>query len=253
MSDLQGKKILVIDDDPDLLQLMARLFARTEAQVYTDFSGQEGLRQFYAHQPDLVLLDVMMPELDGWSVCQRIRQVSNVPLIILSALVRDKDVVRGLDCGADDYVSKPFSPNVLLARARTALRRGTSPHTESLAYADDHLTIDGDKRRVLVCGEPIRLSATEYRLLAFLLQHAGQVLTFQKILGNVWGEGCQDCIEYVHVYICHLRQKLERDPKQPKYLLSERGVGYRFEKQASCPKQPSGVNIAFTGCKLELE
>lgn len=227
------KKILIVDDDFHIRQLVERAFTREGMQVYQASNGLEGLRQFYRQRPDLVILDIMMPEADGWETCRQIRQLSDVPILMLTALDQDEDIIRGLDYGADDFLSKPFSTNVLLARARAVLRRAAlSPEEEKpLAYDDNHLTIDLEAHRVLVRRKPIKLTRTEYRLLTYLLQHAGRVRTSQQILENVWGWEYQDSIDYVHVYISHLRRKIEEDPKNPKYLLTEHRVGYRFEKQ----------------------
>jgi two-component system KDP operon response regulator KdpE len=235
MSEIQGKRILVVDDDVDLLELLTMVLSRAKARVYTAPEGREGLRKFYAHQPDLVILDLMLPDLHGREVCRQIRQLSAVPIIILTVLTGEEETILGLDCGADDYVTKPFSVDVLLARVRAALRREVMSATTAwlLVYSDDYLTIDLNRRRVLVEGEPVKLSATEYRLLAFLLQNAGRVLSIGQILQQVWGPGCAGRVEYVHTYIWNLRQKLEQDPRQPRYLLSEHGVGYCFEKQGA--------------------
>lgn len=235
MSDLLDKRVLIIDDDPDMSELVAFFLSQAGAEIYTAAGGPEGLRQFFAHRPDLVILDIMMPEMDGWEVCQRIRQVSDVPLILLTALARNPEIVKGLKCGADDYLPKPFSPDVLLARAQAVLRRAHhySAQEKSVTYNDGHLAVDLIKRRVRVRGEPVKLSATECRLLTYLFRHAGRVLTFEQILAQVWGKACQDNPEYVHVYVSRLRQKLEPEPKQPIYFLTEHGIGYRFEKHAT--------------------
>lgn len=234
---IEGKRILVIDDEAVLLKLVEETFTRLGAQVFTSTDGQEGLRQFYAHRPDLIILDLMMPHVNGWEVCRQIRQISNVPLILLTAVNRDADIVRGLQYGADDYITKPFSPAVLIARAQAALRRSPPGTAENPAgyYSDGYLTIDLEKRRVLVNGKPVRLSRTEYKLLAYLLKNANRVLTFQQILAHVWGEEYHGSTDYVHVYISHLRRKLETDPANPIYIRTEHGVGYRFEK-ASLPR-----------------
>jgi two-component system KDP operon response regulator KdpE len=233
--DMEEKRILVIDDDPETLQLVRVILSRAGATVYEATNGPGGLRLLYDHRPHLVILDVMMPYLDGWDMCSRIQQISNTPIIFLTALGGENYVVRGLDCGAVDYVTKPFFPKVLVARARAALRQAVRPSAgeELAAYADDRLTFNLDRRQLLVHGELVRLSATEYRLLAYLVRNAGRVLTFRQILENVWGWEYHDHVEYVHVYVSRLRQKLEEDPKRPAYILSERGVGYRFEEQAS--------------------
>jgi two-component system KDP operon response regulator KdpE len=229
--DMQGKKILVIDDDPTLRDLVERTFSTTDSVVVSAPDGAAGLRAFYAQQPDLVILDIMMPSMDGWEVCRRIRQLTDVPVILLTALNQDEDVIRGLDAGADDFVNKPFNPKVLLARARAALRRGdTVPvKAQGVIYQDDHLHILLDDRLVEVLGDRVKLSPKEYRLLAYLVENRGRVCTSQQILEHVWGWAYQDSVDYVHVYISHLRRKLEPDPRDPRYLLTEHGIGYRFD------------------------
>jgi DNA-binding response OmpR family regulator len=230
---MEQKRVLVVDDDPALLPLIEYTFAREGYEVAKACDGKEALREFFAHKPDLVILDIMMPRMDGWETCRRIREVSDVPIVMLTARGQDEDIVRGLEYGADDYLTKPFSIKVLLAHARAVLRRAALPpveYAEPTTYADDFLTIDLKERRVTVEGEQVKLTPTEYRLLAYLVQNAGQVLTFTQILQNVWGWEYQDDLDYVRVYVWHLRQKLEQDPKNPKYIQTEIGVGYRFEK-----------------------
>ena len=233
MSDIQGKKLLAIDDDPNVLRLVEHTFSKTGALICTAGDGEEGLRQLNACQPDLIILDVMMPRMDGWQVCARIRQLSEVPIIFLTAMGEEDKIIRGLDCGAADYMTKPFSPKVLVARAQAVLRRGepASGPQKRLAYSDDYLTVDLETRQVLARGKPVKLTATEYKLLAYMVQNAGQELTFRQILENVWGWEYQDSVNYVHVYMWHLRQKLEAAPKQPRYLITEHGVGYRFQNR----------------------
>jgi DNA-binding response OmpR family regulator len=230
---MEQKKILVIDDDVNLLQSIKFTFVRAGADVVTAVDGREGLHRFYEARPDLVILDVRMPDIDGWETCRQIRLFSHVPIIMLTTLNKDEEVIRGLDYGADDFVTKPFSREVLLARARALLRRTDGPGDlgDQLTYSDDHLYISLEKRRVLVRGEPVQLTATEFRLLAYLLQNAGQVLTHRTILDKVWGWEYQDSVDYVHVYLSHLRRKLEEDPRNPRYLVTERGIGYRFERR----------------------
>ena len=232
----QGKKILAIEDDPEMLRLLEHFLSHAGYQVYTAADGQEGLCQFRAHPPDLVILDLMMPIMNGWQTCSQIRRFSTVPIIILTALGWEGDIVRGLDCGAVDYVTKPFSPKVLLARVRAALRQAilTQKVDKPVIYDDGYLTVDLNECRVSVRRNPVKLSATEYRLLAYLLQNACQLLTSQQILEHVWGRAYEDETDCVRVYIWHLRQKLEQDVNNPRYLLTEHGVGYRFQKQP-CP------------------
>jgi DNA-binding response OmpR family regulator len=233
MDELSGKRILIVDDDTELLELATLQFSNVGAEVCTAVDGQEGLARVLEFQPDLVLLDIMMPKLDGWDTCTSIREISDVPIIFLTALRSDDQVVRGLDLGAVDYVAKPYSGRVLLARARAALRQTTEfpQPTEPLVYEDGHLTISLQKGQVHVKGEPAQLTATEYRLLGFLLRYPGQVLSYKQILDHVWGNGYQDSPNYVHVYVRHLRLKLEPEPGQPRYLLNHRGMGYRFQPQ----------------------
>ena len=227
---MQGRKILAIDDEPEMVQLLDLIFSKAGAEVYTALTARDGLRQFHACQPDLVLLDVMMPEMNGWQVCAYLRQLSHVPIIMLTALGDDRDVTRGLAGGADDFVTKPFSSEVLLARAQAVLRRAkfSSDGDRQLAYWDDYLSVDLDQRRVLVQGEPVNLSAIEYRLLAYLVANAERTLTYQQILRSVWGWECTNSTEYVHAYVYRLRQKLEAEPTEPRYLITKHGVGYSF-------------------------
>lgn len=233
---IRGKKILIIDDDVFIREVITETIGREGAQVITAENGQEGLRQFYATQPDLVLLDVMMPHITGWEICRQIRQLSDVPIIMLTSLKKEDDVVRGLDYGAVDYITKPFSTKILTARIRTALRKTSAdqlvPKEQDFSFADDFLSIDLNERRVMVNGQPVKLTKTEFRLLAYLVQNMGLVLTFEQILANVWGWDYQDSVQYVHVYVSRLRQKIEPDPQNPQYLLTEYGTGYRFAKSA---------------------
>lgn len=230
---MNGKKVLIIDDDADVRRINEKVFRNLGALIEAATNGSEGFRKFFLDKPDLVILDIMMPEMDGFEVCSRIRQVSSVPVILLTALNSEEEIIRGLESGADDFISKPFSPDILAARARALLRRFELPR-ESIVkgqyYSDGYLTIDLDKRSILVDGDPIKLTRTEYNLLAYLLQNAGWVRTFDQILENVWGPEYQGSLDYVHVYVSNLRKKIERDSRKPVYLESEHGVGYRFNK-----------------------
>ena len=224
-------KILVVDDDPVIIQLLTSTFAKIAATVITATNGQEGLQQFYTHRPDLIILDIKMPDMDGWETCRIIRKLSDVPIIMLTVRSADEEIIRGLDSGADDYITKPFNAQVVLARVRAALRRPAQNKATagSPRYNDDHLTIDLEKPLVLVKGEPVKLTAQEYKLLAYLLQNPNRMLTTQQILKNAWGWEYEDQPGHVRIYIWHLRRKLEDDPKEPKYLLTEYGLGYRFQ------------------------
>lgn len=231
---MKGKNILIVDDDPDVRRITEQVFRDAGARINTAANGAEGLRLFFIEKPDLVVLDVMMPEIDGFEVCHRMRQVSSVPIILLTALNTDEEIVRGLESGADDFITKPFASAVLMAHARSIFRRLDLPQDTKprLFYSDDYLTVDLEKRFVAVRSEPISLSRTEYNLLAYLVQNAGWVRTFEQILENVWGPEYQDSLQYIHVYISHLRGKIEEDPKNPLYIESEYGVGYRFKKKS---------------------
>ena len=233
--EVNGKKVLIIDDDADLRQLASLIFKKVGAQVSTAADGVEAMSKLFTQQPDLILLDVMLPGMDGFEICKRIRQVSDAPLIMLTALNREQEMLRGLEAGADDFLSKPFNTDILLARARTVLRRtehsnGNGHHT-AFEYNDGYLGIDFERRNVMIKGQRIKLTPIEFRLLAHLARNAGKVLTFQQILRSVWGYEYQASIDYVHVYISHLRSKIEENTKSPRYITTVHGVGYIFEKQ----------------------
>jgi two-component system KDP operon response regulator KdpE len=228
-----SKKVLIIDDDADLRQLASLIFKKAGAEVSTARDGLEGISKLFTYQPDLIVLDVMLPGIDGFEVCQRIRQVSDTPLIMLTALNHEKEMLRGLEAGADDFLSKPFNTDILLARARSVLRRTEQRDAPNTAFAfnDGYLSIDFEGRHVLIKGKRIKLTPTEFRLLAHLARNAGKVLTFEQILASVWGNGYQGSIDYVHVYISHLRSKIEENTKSPRYITTVHRVGYIFEKK----------------------
>jgi two-component system KDP operon response regulator KdpE len=228
---LHGRTVLVVDDDPQLLALVEQMMARAGARAILAEDGHAGLRLFYEHRPDLVILDIMMPGLDGREVCRRLRELSDVPVLMLTALDEPGEIAASLGDGADDYVSKPFYGEVLLARLRALLRRAArpSPAGTRRAYDDGYLAIDLDGRRVHVRGEPVSLTPTEYELLRYLYEHAGRVLSYPQILSHVWGPEFADSTQYVHVYVHRLRQRLCEDPAHPRYLVTEPGVGYRLE------------------------
>jgi DNA-binding response OmpR family regulator len=231
---MDGQKILVIDDDPDLVAMLDRAFSKEGFRVYAAYDGWEGLSQFYECRPDLVILDLNMPVMDGWQTLSRIRDLSDVPVIVLTVQGSEADTIRGLHAGAVDYVSKPFSVRVLVARAQAALRaarlvrRGEVPQP----YDDGYLRVDPAARRVSVRGEPLALTETEYRLLTYLVESEGQVLELDQILSRIWGPGYTGEPQYVRAYMRRLRMKLEPDPDQPRYLKTARGVGYFFEGKA---------------------
>lgn len=226
-------KVLIIDDDVDFLRLLRLIFEEAGAQAITARDGLEGMGKLFTQRPDLVILDIMMPEMDGFQVCQKIRQFSSVPLILLSVLDRDELMLRGLEAGADDFLTKPVNSEILLARARALTRRGRRNRVvqEIHNYHDSRLEIDIERHRVLVDGRQVKLTSVEFRLLAYLVGKAGRVISFEQILFSVWGSEYKGNDDYVHVYISHLRSKIEPDPKNPRYIRSIYGVGYIFEKQ----------------------
>jgi two-component system KDP operon response regulator KdpE len=190
----------------------------------------EGLRILQQEHPNLVVLDVMMPRMNGWETCKRIRQYSDVPIIMLTALGQELDKVRGLEMGADDYVTKPFSLAELVARVRAALRRGKQPLAANVTVQiDDRLIVDRAQRQVVVNGQKTELSPTEFRILDCFLDNLGRILTHQSLLTQVWGWEYLDETDYLKVYIHHLRKKIEENPSKPRYIVTERGLGYRFQ------------------------
>jgi two-component system KDP operon response regulator KdpE len=235
VSDLEGKRILVVDDEIDILRLIESIFSGEGAQVFAASSGEQALQLLATQSPDLVILDIMMPHMDGFETCNLIKQRSTVPIIFLTALSQDDEIVRGLEGGAVDYITKPFSSKVLVARVRAALRQATLAdlsETQPL-YDDGYLRIDPAAHRVFVQGEAVKLSPLEYGLLMCLFEDAGRVVPYDEILERVWGEVYRDSINYVHVYVRYLRQKLEPDPNAPTYIHTERGAGYRFQVTGS--------------------
>lgn len=232
MSDksLKRRKILVIDDEERMVRFI-RLNLEHDGFVVVDaFNGKQALQRLRDSTPDLILLDVMMPDLDGFEVLQMVREISNVPVIMLTAKGEEDDRVRGLELGADDYIPKPFSPRELVSRIKAVMRRteGASGGMHGLIQIDDRLKIDFDRREIWLEGKLVKLRPTEYRLLYHLVQNAGWVISHDQLLSKVWGYEYRDEPHYVRLYINYLRQKLEKDPADPKYILTERGVGYRF-------------------------
>jgi DNA-binding response OmpR family regulator len=227
---IQGRLILVVDDEARMVRFIQLNLEHDGFQVITAYNGREALEQVRTALPNLILLDVMMPDLDGFEVLERIREQSTVPVIMLTAKGEEDDRVRGLELGADDYVTKPFSPRELVSRVRAVLRRTESESNVStgIIEVDDRLKLDFNRREIWVDGELIQLRPTEYRLLYHLVQNAGWVITHEQLLTKVWGFEYRDEPHYVRLYINYLRKKLEEDPSDPKYILTERGVGYRF-------------------------
>jgi two-component system KDP operon response regulator KdpE len=222
--------ILIIEDEQDFVYLLRRKLQEEGYRVLSACDGVQGVQVAQKQHPDLVLLDVMMPRMNGWETCRRIRELTDVPIILVTALGGDENTVRGLEMGADDYIVKPFSLVELSARIRAALRRYRQPFGAGpLVQVDNHLTVDRARRQALIDGEPVELSATEFKVLSCLLDNAGRILTHQSLLTQVWGWEYVDQTDYLKVYVHNLRKKIERDPKRPSYILTERGLGYRFQ------------------------
>ncbi len=228
--EMERRRILVVDDEERMVRFIRLNLEHDGFQVSEAFNGRQAVQKLRDVNPDLILLDVMMPDLDGFEVLEMVREISNVPVIMLTAKGEEDDRVRGLELGADDYVTKPFSPRELVSRARAVLRRteGASGSMHGLIEIDERLKIDFDRREVWLEGKIVKLRPTEYRLLFHLVQNAGWVVSHDQLLAKVWGYEYRDEPHYVRLYINYLRQKLEKDAANPKYILTERGVGYRF-------------------------
>jgi two-component system KDP operon response regulator KdpE len=220
-------RILVIDDEPQITRVLRAALTAQAFDVRTANEPEEGLQVFKDWPPDLVITDLMMPGLSGVEVCRAIRAHSAVPILVLSVRDHERSKVEALDAGADDYVTKPFNTDELLARLRVALRRSTKTGEAAVVHAKN-LVVDLATRRVTVSGKEVKLSKIEYDLLRLLARHVGKVLTHRQILQEVWGPGHENDTHYLRVYIAHLREKLETNPESPELLLTELGVGYRF-------------------------
>jgi DNA-binding response OmpR family regulator len=224
-----SEKILVIDDEEPTVQLIGMLLERRGFEVIKAYRAEEGLRKAYRYQPDLVLLDIMMPDMDGWEVCKRLREMSDVPIVFLTARGEVRDVVRGLEMGADDYIIKPYDGDELIARVRAHLRRSPRPHmSDELVFDGGEFRINFMNREVYVRNEIKHLTPKEFNLLGVLVRNAGRVVTRTELVTQAWGEEYSDAIDSLKLYIHYLRQKIETNPAQPDYILTSRGVGYRF-------------------------
>jgi two-component system KDP operon response regulator KdpE len=220
--------VLVVDDEPQILRVMRASLPVRGYEVITASSGEEALTQLRKHVADVVILDLVMPEMSGLEVCRGIREFSSVPIIVLSAKGSEGDKVAALDLGADDYVTKPFGMDELMARVRAVLRRLSSSETDQRVLTVGAIYIDTDERRVVVAGKEIRLTPKEFEVLKYLVRNAGKVVTHQALLQSVWGWQSTDQIEYLRVAINQLRRKIEPDASHPRYILTEPWVGYRF-------------------------
>lgn len=230
MSASNKRRVLVVDDEPRMIHFIRLNLEHDGFEVIEARSGTEALEALRDRLPDMVLLDVMMPDMDGFESLELIREISTVPVIMLTAKGEEEDRVRGLELGADDYIAKPFSPREMVSRVKAVLRRtelpGAPPHEP--IQVDDRLTIDFDRREVFVDGQLVPLRPTEFKLLYHLVQNAGWVVPHDQLLAKVWGYEYRDETHYLRLYINYLRNKLEQDPSSPLYILTERGVGYRF-------------------------
>ncbi len=226
-----AQTILIVDDEPHLIDLIRLTLEREGYHVIEADDGYKALQRLREEMPDLVLLDVMMPEMDGLETLKEIRAASNVPVIMLTVRATEQDKVRGLELGADDYIAKPFSHRELVQRIKAVLRRAEMPPPvakNELVTIDDDLSVDFNRREVLVRGERIKLRPTEHKLLYHLVNNGGRLLTHEALLTKVWGREYRDDTQLLRLYITYLRQKIEKDPAHPYYILNERGLGYRF-------------------------
>jgi two-component system KDP operon response regulator KdpE len=226
-------KILIVDDEPDVIKVVRMSFQVQEPawEAIAAYDGEEALEVFEKEQPDLVLLDIRMPEMSGFDVLKELRRFSDVPVIMLTAKANEIDKVMGLNLGADDYITKPFGHMELLARVKAVLRRAQGiPLTHEVPFSNGGVHVDFERRQVSVDGKIVSLTGTEYRLLYHLLRNAGHVLTHETLLARVWGREYTDEIDYLKVYVSRLRNKIEKDPRNPERILTEYGVGYWFRK-----------------------
>jgi DNA-binding response OmpR family regulator len=228
-----NSKILIVEDEVSMLRALEFALGKEGHLPTTARNGSEAMRSLFRDRPDLVLLDVMMPQMDGWETCRQMREVTDVPIIMLTARGGEEDIVKGLDCGADDYVVKPFRMLELMARVRAALRRASLVSTTTghgqVSYDEGRFVLDIDRRLVITNGEPRTLSATEFRMLSYLVANAGRVLSNEQLLEHVWGPEYINETDYVKVYIRLLRNRVEPDSRQPRYILGRRGLGYFFD------------------------
>lgn len=225
--------ILVIDDEPDVRGLVVQLLERAGHATTVAADGREGLRMLYGGHPDLVVLDVTMPAMDGWQVLERIRDLSDVPVLMLTARASELEKVRGFHAGADDYLVKPFGRQELVARVSALLRRARPPRDVAHAYADELVTVDFAQRAVTVAARPVKLTPTEFKLLAGFVRHPNQVLSHDQLVELAWGDAGRTSPEQVKLYVGYLRRKFAQATDAPSPIETVRGFGYRYRRQGS--------------------
>jgi len=240
------EKILIVDDEARILRLVRSNLEPHGYKVLTAMDGESALTAAEMNDPDLIILDLMLPRLDGFEVCRRLREFSTVPIIILTAKGEEVDKVRGLELGADDYLTKPFGVPELIARIKAVLRRTHVPVAQKHEpiFNLGTFSVNFAQRRVSANGRDVKLSPTEYKLLYELVTNAGRIVLHQDLLARVWRREYRDETEYLRVYIRYLRQKIEEDPSQPKLILTEPGVGYRFSAPAEPAPTPAATPVA---------
>jgi two-component system KDP operon response regulator KdpE len=224
----QGARILVIDDEPQIRRSLQVNLEGKGYAVATAADAEQALQAIANRAPDVIVLDLLMPGMDGIALTRRIREHSTVPIIVLSAIGDERKKVEALELGADDYVTKPFSTEELLARIRSVLRRVAGAQSSQPVWSYGELSVNFDRREVRLNGEAVKLTPTEYDLLKYMIEHAGKVLTHRMLLTAVWGPAYSDQAQYLRVFVGQLRKKLEKDPARPRYILTDPGVGYRF-------------------------
>lgn len=228
--DLTDRRILVIEDEPHMLDLIQTALETAGFTVRGAVSGEEGLRKLRNDPPDVVILDVNLPDLSGYDVLREIRERASIPVIMLTVQNTESDRVRGLELGADDYMGKPFGHRELISRVKAVLRRteAPAPLPRDVVIIDDDFSVDLDQRHATVRGEVVRFRPTEFKLLQQLMRQPGRLQTHETLLSRVWGPEYRDDVQLLRLYVNYLRKKLERDPAHPRYILNERGLGYRF-------------------------
>jgi two-component system KDP operon response regulator KdpE len=225
-----NQRVLCIDDDPDLVNLAQTWLRNAGYDACTAKDGNEGLQQLYCYRPDLVLLDIAMPRMDGWEVCRRIREMCEIPIIMVSVNGQKSDLVKAFNLGVDDYITKPIHFPELVARVQAVLRRHSTnaKQDEKAVFHNEEIDLEWRSRQVWVRGQRVTLSPTEFRLLSCLIENRGWVVTHEELLRKVWGPNYLGDRSYVKLYVRYLREKIEAEPSKPKWILTERGVGYTF-------------------------